>query len=64
MSQRRLAQKAAELLVALLQEPAEASQRLWGHSEKAPRSLIHTWAAQVAYLLASQISQMALTATT
>lgn len=60
VTQRRLAQKAAELLVQELKEPAEASQRLWGHSEKAPKSLIHTWAVQVVYLLASQISLMAM----
>ncbi len=49
MTRRRLARKAAELLVVMLQQPAE----------KAPKSLIETWAVQVAYLLASLISLMA-----
>jgi hypothetical protein len=59
VTRHRLARKAAELLVVMLQQPAEEGQRLWGRSEKAPKSLIETWAVQVAYLLASQISLMA-----
>jgi hypothetical protein len=49
VTRHRLARKAAELLVVMLQQPAEESQRLWGRSEKAPKSLIETWAVQVAY---------------
>jgi hypothetical protein len=58
VTQRRLSQKVAGMLVEMLQQPADRGQRLWC-SNTSPSSLIDTWAVQAAYLLASQISLMA-----